>query len=110
MAGTYTNNVFRNCPFDDLYLPIRNASVFAIFDCGFVPRCALEIDDSGEVRFDKIQQLISESKFGVHDISRTEIDATTNLPRFNMSLELGVFIGAKRFGTRNQKQKNCFDP
>ena len=107
MAGTYTNNVFINCPFDDLYLPIRKEIVFASFDCGFVPRCALEIDDSGEVRFDKIQRLISISKFGAHDISRTELDPDTNLPRFNMSLELGVFIGAKRFGNRNHKQKNC---
>jgi hypothetical protein len=107
MAGTYTNNVFINCPFDDLYLPIRKAIVFAIFDCGFVPRCALEIDDSGEMRFDKIKRLIDESKFGVHDISRTEIDPDTNLPRFNMTLELGVFIGAKHFGNRNQKHKNC---
>lgn len=107
MTSGYTSNVFLNCPFDDQYLPIRNAIVFAVFDCGFVPRCALEIDDSGEVRFDKIQRLIAESKFGIHDISRTEIDPDTNLPRFNMSLELGVFIGAKRYGNKQQNNKIC---
>jgi hypothetical protein len=84
-----------------------DAVIFAVFDCGFVPRCALEIDDGGDVRFDKIQRLISESKYGIHDISRTEVDAATNLPRFNMPLELGVFLAARRFGSSKQKQKNC---
>ncbi len=81
--------------------------MFAIFDCGFIPRCALEEDNSGNVRFQKIQKMIIESKFGIHDISRTELDKKTKLPRFNMPLELGVFIGAIRFGTNVQKQKNC---
>ncbi len=29
-----------------------------------------------------------------------------SLPRFNMPLELGIFLGAKRFGSQKQKQKN----
>jgi hypothetical protein len=107
MSDAYNNNVFLNCPFDDEFRPIRNALIFAVFDCGFIPRCALEIDDSGDVRFDKIQKLIAESKFGIHDISRTEKDENTKLPRFNMPLDLGIFIGAKRYGSSRQKQKNC---
>ena len=107
MSRSYTSNVFLNFPFDTKYRSIRNAMVFSVYDCGFVPRCALEIDNSGEVRFDRIQRLINESKFGIHDISRTELDSATNLPRFNMPLELGVFIGAKRYGSAKQKQKNC---
>ncbi len=107
MAEDYTKNVFLNCPFDHKYLKIRNAIIFAIFDCGFVPRCALEEDNSGNVRFDKIKRLISSSKYGVHDISRTEPDKTTKLPRFNMSLELGVFLGAACYGDHRQKDKNC---
>jgi hypothetical protein len=51
--------------------------------------------------------LIRESKFGLHDISRTELDETSQLPRFNMPLELGVFLGAMNFGTKIQKEKNC---
>lgn len=107
MSSPYTSNVFLNFPFDPQYLSIRNALVFSVFDCGFVPRCALEIENSGEVRFDRIQRLIDESKFGIHDISRTELDSTTKLPRFNMPLELGVFIGARRYGRAKHKQKNC---
>ncbi len=107
MAASYSSNVFINCPFDDDYLELRNALIFAVYDCGFIPRCALEEDNGGNVRFEKIQNLISECKFGVHDISRTELDDVNELPRFNMPLELGVFIGAKHFGDKHQKLKNC---
>jgi hypothetical protein len=103
----FASFVFINCPFDDDYLELRNALLFAIYDCGFVPRCALEENNGGNVRFEKIQRLIKESKFGVHDISRTELDKSNSLPRFNMPLELGVFIGAKMFGDKKQKNKNC---
>ena len=103
MVKGYSNNVFINHPFDDRYLPIRDAIIFAIFDCGFVPRSALEEDDGGNTRFEKIKHLIAISKFGVHDISRTELDAENNLPQFNMPLELGVFVGATRFGDEDRK-------
>lgn len=102
----YASNVFINCPFDDAYLPLLRAIVFAVFDCGFTPRCSQEEDNGGDVRFDKIKRLIKESKFGIHDISRTELDQDTCLPRFNMPLELGVFIGARHFGDSRQKAKN----
>ena len=106
-ASRYTDNVFVNCPFDDAYQSIFRAIVFAVFDCGFVARCALEIDDSSQVRIDKIARIIAESKFGIHDISRTELDGKTGLPRFNMPLELGMFLGAKRFGRDRQRTKAC---
>ncbi len=106
MAKDYTSNVFINCPFDEDYSPIRDAIVFAIFDCGFIPRSALEEDNGGDVRFEKIKRLISISKFGIHDISRTELDDVNDLPRFNMPLELGVFIGATKFGDTHQRKKN----
>lgn len=103
----YEYNVFINCPFDNQYLKLRNSLVFAIYDCGFIPRCALEVDNSGNVRVEKILQLIRDSKFGLHDISRTELDKATGLPRFNMPLELGVFLGAMNFGEKEQQEKNC---
>lgn len=81
--------------------------MFAVHDCGFVARCALEIDDGSQVRIDKVQRIIAACGLGIHDISRTELDSTWNLPRFNMPLELGLFLGAKRFGTGQQRQKRC---
>lgn len=103
----YSRNVFINCPFDDQYQELFDATVFTVFDCGYVPRCAKEIDDSGQVRIDKIFRIIEECRFGIHDLSRTELDAASNLPRFNMPLEFGIFLGAKRFGSGQHKTKNC---
>lgn len=102
----YDQNVFINCPFDDDYRPIFKALVFATFECGLRPRCALEIYDAGEVRIEKITRIIGECRWGIHDISRTELNPN-GLPRFNMPLELGLFLGARRFGDRRQKQKSC---
>lgn len=104
----YEHGVFVNCPFDDEYRPLFEAVVFALHDCGYVAHSALEVTDASQVRIDKISTLIAGCKFGLHDISRTELDEGTALPRFNMPLELGLFLGAKRFGTGKQKQKNCF--
>jgi hypothetical protein len=102
----YPDNVFINCPFDADYDPLRRAIVFAVLDCGFTPRCALEATNGHHYRFENIKKIIKESKFGIHDISRTELDAVNSLPRFNMPLELGVFIGAASFGSRHHKDKN----
>ena len=99
MDKDYARNVFLNCPFDEDYRPVFRAIVFAVYDCGFIPRCALEEEDSGDFRFEKIKRLIFASKFGVHDISRTELD-DDDLPRFNMPLELGVFIGVNKSGQK----------
>lgn len=104
---SYENNVFINCPFDAEYRPIFEALVFAVFDCGFVPRCAYEFPGSGGARIENLVRLVRESKYGIHDISRTEISSTTKLPRFNMPLELGMFLGAMKLGTADQQKKEC---
>lgn len=100
-------NVFINCPFDAAYQRFFNAIVFTVLRSGFRPRCALETDDASENRFEKICSIIMKCRYGIHDISRTEPDATTHLPRFNMPLELGLFLGAKRFGGTSQSVKRC---
>lgn len=81
--------------------------VFAVHDCGFIARSALEVDDSGQARVLKILDIIEQSKYGIHDISRAGIDKQTGLARFNMPLELGFFLGAIRYGTTKQRQKRC---
>jgi hypothetical protein len=107
MAATYSRSVFLNVPFDRGYRPLFHAIVFTVFDCGFVARCGWESADGSKVRLDKIYELIAECRYGIHDISRTEPDATTRLPRFNMPLELGVFLGAKRYGSGLHREKSC---
>ena len=103
----YEDNVFINCPSDEAYRPLFYAIVFAVFDCGFIASSALEEPYSAENRFAKIKKIISKCKYGIHDISRTEVDRETGLPRFNMPLELGLFLGAMSFGQRHQKEKKC---
>lgn len=103
----YEVDVFINVPLDPAYRPTFEAIVFTILDCGFTARSALEVTDTSQVRIEKISNMIASCKLGLHDISRTELDEATDLPRFNMPLELGLFLGAKRFGTGKQKLKNC---
>jgi hypothetical protein len=106
-GAQYQTNVFINCPFDSKYKPIFDAIVFAVIDCGYTVSCALQEEDAGPTRIDKIYRLIAECRFGIHDISRIEQDRTQPLPRFNMPFELGLFLGARHFGVRNQKTKSC---
>jgi hypothetical protein len=94
----YGENVFINCPFDSLYAPIFEAIVFAVHDAGFRPKSARERLDSGELRLQKIIGLIAASRYSIHDLSRTELDVATALPRFNMPLELGLDLGCRAFG------------
>ena len=101
------NPVFINCPFDNAYKPIFDAIVFAIYDLGFVARSALKIDDGAEGRLAKIERIVEECRYGIHDISNVALDANTGLPRFNMPLELGLFLGCKRFGDERQRKKVC---
>jgi hypothetical protein len=103
----YQSQVFINAPFDLAYKPFFNALVFAVFDCGYAPRCSLEVEDGGEIRVAKIQRIIRECGKGIHDISRTTLDSKNRLPRFNMPFELGLFLGARWSGQGKQRQKRC---
>lgn len=100
-----TDDVFINCPFDDDFTAIFRALVFTVFACGFRPRSAREIDDGGQTRIEKLYNLIEQCRYGIHDLSRTELDVHHQLPRFNMPLELGLFLGARRFGNKAQHDK-----
>ena len=107
MQRTRPRDVFINCPFDTAYKPLFHAIVFVVIRSGFRPRCALETDDGATNRFALIADIIEECRFGIHDISRTDSDGIPPLPRFNMPLELGLFLGARRYGEKPQKEKRC---
>lgn len=78
-----------------------------MYACGFRVRSARELDDAAQTRIDKLYGLIEECRYGIHDLSRTELDTANGLPRFNMPLELGIFLGAKRYGGLGQKLKRA---
>lgn len=103
----YDRQVFLNVPFDHRYQPLLRALVFSVHECGLLARCALERDDGGEVRLEKIFAIIERCRYGIHDLSRTTLDRANRLPRFNMPLELGIFLGARRFGGAAQRRKTC---
>lgn len=98
-------SVFINCPFDKDYWPLFEVLTFTVLACGFTPRSALEVSDGGEVRFEKLRRIIRECRYGIHDISRVELDGSSNLPRFNMPFELGLDLGCRYFGTTAQRKK-----
>jgi hypothetical protein len=99
--------VFINVPFDKQYQKLFHALVFTVHECGFIARCALESDDGSEVRMEKLYTIIRDAPLGLHDLSRVTLDSANRLPRFNMPLELGIFLGAKRYGSGAQKRKSC---
>ncbi len=101
----YRKSVFVNAPFSADRRNVFEAIVFTVLACGFTPRCALELDNAGQVRLEKIVALIRDCHLGIHDISYMELDG--GLPRFNMPFELGLFLGADRFGQKWVAQKAC---
>lgn len=103
----YSDQVFINCPFDKSYLNMFRACVFAVLDAGFIPRCSLEVGNGTQFRLSAIVGLINECQYGVHDLSRVQLDSGSKLPRFNMPFEFGLFYSAKHFGMSKQKRKQC---
>ena len=101
------SDIFINCPFDRDYQPVLQAILFTTIHCGFRPRVTLECNDSGRVRFEKLLDIIAQCRYGIHDLSRTELDDENKLPRFNMPFELGVFLGARYLGEERFRSKKC---
>lgn len=104
LAADFDVSVFINCPFDAAYTPIFEALVFAVHDAGFRPVCARQRLDSSEIRLQKIIELIRQSRYSIHDLSRTQLDPVSDLPRFNMPLELGIDLGCKAFSRPHRRK------
>lgn len=103
----FESNVFINCPFDEDYRPLMRPLLFAVIWLGYTPRLASERSDSGENRVDKICDLIYESKYSIHDLSRLKSDAPGEFYRLNMPFELGLDYGARRYGSDTMVEKRC---
>ncbi len=100
----FDKNVFINCPFDEDYKPILKALVFCTIYLGYKPLLS-ETLNSANSRVEGIQNLISSSKYSIHDLSRMEATKKNELARFNMPFELGLDMGCKKFGKGKNKGK-----
>jgi len=87
-------NVFINCPFDNEYFALLRPLLFSIIYLELSPKIS-ETSDSGEVRLHKIKELMTTSKFSIHDLSRMEPLENGKLPRFNMPFECGIDFGIR---------------
>ncbi len=104
-SPTFEASVFINCPFDEDYEPILQAILFCVVDLGLSPRLAKERSDSGEIRLHKIADLIRDSKFSIHDLSRSQSSKPGEFFRLNMPFEYGVDWACRRWFGEGRAEK-----
>lgn len=103
----FERNVFTNCPLDEEYFALLRPLLFTIIYLGYNPRIALERSDSGEIRINKICELIQASQYSIHDLSRLKSAQTGEFYRLNMPFELGIEYGCRRFASGRLREKRC---
>ena len=103
----FEKNVFINVPFDKDYDPLLRPLLFTVIYLGYNPRISTESFDSKEVRIQKIANLIEESQFSIHDLSRIQCKEKNELYRLNMPFELGIDVGCSLFKDGKYKNKKC---
>lgn len=105
--GDFERNVFINCPFDEQYYPLLRPLLFTILSFGFNPKIASERSDSGELRINKICELIISSKYSIHDLSRLRSSKINEFYRLNMPFELGIEYACRHFSSDHLRDKRC---
>ena len=103
----FERNVIVNCPFDEAYYPLLRPLLFTIIYVDLLPRIATERLDSGEARISKIIELIEESRYAIHDLSRIQAEAAGEFYRLNMPFELGIDVGCRLFKGGCHQSKCC---
>lgn len=93
----FETSVFINCPFDNDYKPLLKALTFTLLYLELEPKLSQTISSSN-IRINQIKQHIRNSKYGIHDLSRSKPMKKNELPRFNMPYELGLDIGCSEYG------------
>ena len=101
---SFEHNVFINCPFDEEYRLLLKPLVFTLTYFGFEPKLS-QTFSSSSIRINQIVELIRNSKFSIHDLSRSKAMKKGELPRFNMPYELGIDIGSTKFGNKKLRSK-----
>jgi len=94
---SFEKNVFINCPFDLKFKKFLKPLIFTVCYLGLKPQLS-ETKDSGSIRINNILNLIKESKYSIHDLSRAESKKINEKARFNMPFELGLDLGVREGG------------
>jgi hypothetical protein len=81
-------SVFLNIPYDEPFEKLYLAYVVGLTQLGLRINAALAVPNQG--RLDTIINLIEQSDFSIHDLSRIEL--SQGVPRFNMPVELGLAL------------------
>jgi len=88
--------VFLNVPYDREYFPLFTALIAGLVALGRIPRCAIEAQDAGTARLEKIYSLLASCGSSIHDLSRVTLSGKFMVPRFNMPFELGIAFALAR--------------
>jgi hypothetical protein len=84
--------VFLNIPYDAAFERLYLAYIAGITAFRLDPHTALEIPETTR-RLDRIQELLHECRYSIHDLSRVQVSRSTpRTPRFNMPFELGLAV------------------
>lgn len=95
----FEKSVFINCPFDIAYInDILKPMMYVIIKNGLNPRLSLEVSDSGQVRLEKITDIIKSCKYSIHDLSIVKSKKANEFARMNMPFELGIDYGLRKSG------------
>jgi hypothetical protein len=81
-------SVFLNIPYDEAFERLYVAYIVGLTQLGLRINAALAVPNQG--RLDTIINLIEQSDFSIHDLSRTE--SSNGVPRFNMPVEPGLAL------------------
>lgn len=100
----FETNVFINCPFDPDFKVLLRPLLFTVIYLGFEPKLS-ETKSSATIRINQIKEYIKESKYSIHDLSRSQPLKRNDLPRFNMPYELGMDVGCAEFGGKKYREK-----
>jgi hypothetical protein len=100
----FETNVFINCPFDDEFKTLLKPLLFSLIYFKLEPKIS-QTESSANVRVNQIKQHIRNSKYSIHDLSRSKPMKKNELPRFNMPYELGLDIGCATFGSKKFASK-----
>lgn len=96
---SFDKNVFINCPFDEIYIKdLLKPVLYTVVRNGLTPRLSLEVSDSGQVRLEKITDIIKGCKYSIHDLSIVKSRKANDFARMNMPFELGIDYGLRKSG------------